>query len=103
MQSPLIRIRTEVINRIQNSIRNKKTRGNISNEVLQDLTTRLVLVNDKKERKTIINQWYKDLLSADTIRKHHLQYQNPNLTRELSVALNSLTVNFEKRFHNYIS
>ncbi len=103
MHSPFHKIRTEVINKLQNSIRQHDSKEKISNEVLQDLSSRLVLINDKKIRKTVINQWYSDILSADTIRKHHLQYQNPNLTRELSVALNSLTVNFKKRFHSYIS
>lgn len=102
MQSSFITIRAEVINRIQNSIKHKGSKDSISNEVLQDLTSRLISVNDKNERRAIVKRWYKDLLSADTIRRHHLQYQNPNITKELSVTLNSLTSNFKKRFHSYI-
>ena len=102
MHSQFHRIRTEVINRLQNGIKHKGSKERISRELLQDLSIRLNSIEDQNIRKSIINEWYGDLLSADKIRKHHLLYQEPNLTRELSVALNSLTVNFKKRFQTYI-
>jgi len=101
MQSPFNRIRAEVINRLQSSIKHHQSNEKISNELLRDLSLRLTLVEDKSVRKAVINQWYKDLLSADIVRKHNLQYQKPILRKELSLALNSLTVNFKKQFQVY--
>lgn len=103
MQSPSIRIRAEVLNRLQNSITRKESKDRVSNDVLHDLSTRLILVDNYTERKRIINGWYGDLLSADRIRKHHLSYKKPLVNKQLNVFLSNLTLSFKKRFHNYIS
>lgn len=103
MQPPSVRIRAEVLNRLQNSISLKESKDLVSDNVLDDLSTRLIRVDNYTERKRIINGWYGDLLSADRIRKHHLSYNKPLMNKELNVFLSNLTLNFKKRFQNYIS
>lgn len=103
MHSPSIKIRAEVLNRLQSSISKKESKDIVSDDVLHDLSARLLLVDNYTERKRIINGWYGDLLSADQIRKHHLSYRTPFVNRQLNVFLSSLTVSFKKRFHTYIS
>lgn len=102
MQSPNIRIRAEVLNRLQQSISKKESKDIVSDTMLQDLSTRLILIDNYAERKKIINSWYGDLLSADRVRKHHLSYKNPTINKQLNLFLSSLTLGFKKRFHSYI-
>jgi hypothetical protein len=103
MQSPSVKIRAEVLNRLQNSISRKESKDLVSNDVLHDLSTRLILVDNYTERKRIIKSWYGDLLSADRIRKHHLSYNKPIMNKQLNVFLSSLTSSFKKRFHGYMN
>lgn len=103
MQAPVVRIRTEVLNRLQNSISRKESKHMVSKAVLKDLSSRLSLVDNFTERKRIIEVWYGDLLSADRIRKHHLRYNKPFVNRQLNTFLLNLTLSFKKRFQNYIS
>jgi hypothetical protein len=102
MPSPSIRIRAEVLNRLQNSISKKESKDIVSSNVLEDLSARLILVDNYTERKRIINSWYVDLLSADRVRKHHLSYKKPLVNKQLNVFLSSLTISFKRRFHSYM-
>jgi hypothetical protein len=102
MPSPSIRIRAEVLNRLQNSISKKESKDIVSSNVLEDLSARLILVDNYTERKRIINSWYGDLLSADRVRKHHLSYKKPLVNKQLNVFLSSLTISFKRRFHSYM-
>lgn len=103
MHSPSVKFRTEVLNRLQQSISRKESKDLVLNDLLHDLSTRLILIDSYTERKKIINGWYGDLLSADRIRKHHLSYKKPTVNKELNLFLSNLTLNFKKRFHSYIN
>ncbi|MCT4624472.1 MAG: hypothetical protein N4A46_12700 [Schleiferiaceae bacterium] len=101
MHTPSVKIRAEVLNRLQTSIKNKESKETISTTYISELSNRLLLIDNRKERKELIKNWYKDLLSADIVRRHHLSYKNPVDRKELNVALSNLTSTFKKRFHTY--
>ena len=97
------RIRSEILVRLKNGIRKNQSKENISLDLVEELASRLVHIDNPTERKGIIKSWYGDIKSADTLRKHHLNYYHPSLNRELHSVLNDVTIKFRKRFYNYFS
>lgn len=95
--------RSEIINSLRSDIQHQHKRDITSVKVLNRISSQLLLVENHSEKKSLIKLWYKELISADTLRKHHLNYQKPQEIKELSQALYTLTINFKKRFHNYFS
>ena len=103
MEKSANRIRSEVLSRLKYGITHKESNERISSNLVNDLASRLVLVDSADERRSLIKSWYHDLKGADLIRKHHLNYNHPALNRELSIALNDVTIRFKQRFRNYFS
>lgn len=96
-------IRSEVLHKLRDAIHQNKQPSELNFSMINRFAEKIIMVDNPKQRRELINTWYLDLKSAQRVSRHSLRHENPNEFKALSASLDDLTIAYKKRFHNYFT
>ena len=99
---PNTAFRQQVLTVLNQGIRHHDRFEDLSSEILNDISLRLIMIDDYNLRKAKLNAFKRQIEEAQKIRRYNMMYESPGYNKQFSAALTHLLSQFKLRFSRYI-
>ncbi|KAB2814216.1 hypothetical protein [Phaeocystidibacter luteus] len=94
-------IRNNVFKRIMGGVQESKPVHRIAKQVVDELSTDLVLVDDPIERRLLIHDIYHRIENVHKVRRFNYGYASSAMNQNVSLAINEILYRFKTKYSRY--
>lgn len=96
------RVRNDVFKRILGGIKESKPIPRIANQILEDLSCELILIDDPIVRRQTIRDIYQRIQGVDKVRRFNYNYVSGDKNRIAMQAIDEVLYRFRTKYRNYL-
>ncbi len=94
-------VRNDVFKRIIGGVQNSGSIQKIAQQIIDELSEDLILVDDPRERRRLIRDTYHRIENTHKIRKFHYVYASPERNKSVSQVINEVLFRYRTKYARY--
>lgn len=93
----------QIISAVLRGVRSKVLFEELTEEILSNVSHKLLLVEDFDERKAAVEAYLRELEDAKLIGRFHLSYEQPTFNRQVNAAITHIISQLKVKYTRYIT
>lgn len=101
VQPDLNKLRNDVFKTIIGGLHAAKPLDSLANQIVDELSTSMILIDNPQDRSKIIRDVYQRLEGVHKLRKFNLFYESAENNKSMTLVVNEVLYRFKTRYSRY--
>lgn len=101
VQPNLNKLRNDVFKKIIGGLHTAKPLDKLANQIVDDLSTSMILIDNPTDRGRFIHDVYGRLEGVHKLRRFNLGYESPENNKNVARVVNEVLFRFKTRYSRY--
>lgn len=97
----LSKVRNDVFKRIIGGVQSSKPIDLLANQIVEELSNSMMLIDNPSERSAYIREIYNRLEGVQKVRRYHYVYESLERNKNVARVVNEVLFRFRSKFSRY--